>query len=134
MSKFSSRINKLIVTTHVFISYREQCLIRDYYKARLDELTKPEDFEEKLRKFHELMGNFEVSGNMENREKANEILKLDRTYLYHFLYKEWRDNTESNTGGMWVPKSSSNPQRVMINDAKKFFKAKKSGELFIPTL
>ena len=134
MSKFSSRINKLIVTTHVFISYREQCLVRDYYKARLDEMIKPKDFDEKLKEFIKLAKTVSILKNKKDKEKATDILKLDRMYLYHFLYKQWLDNTESNTAGMWVPKSLSKQHRVMINDAKKYFKAKKLGELFIPTI
>ena len=125
MNKYNNRLNKLTAKTHDYFSYSEFVLIRDYWKARMDENNATvEKYEEACVRFGELIKASIISGNKKFRQEAQELYGSDENIRlvmkYQFASKKCADNL---TGG-WISKSYSEGVAKSLTDAKKFFGSK----------
>jgi len=126
MNKFNRRINKLTVKTHGYISHYDYCLVRDYFKARFDEIDKPEDFDDQFREFSELNKQFDATNDAEIEAQLWEKMKTNSAILYKNMYQDAALMCEKYPNGIWQPKSFTDDFLKTINNARRYFKSKKS--------
>jgi hypothetical protein len=127
MSKYTSRINKLVVKTHDFISHHDLCISRDYFKDRFDGCEKSEDFEREFKESEEFARKA-INGSYEHLAKFTEILKTNEAIRYRTLYKIAVEECDEFLRGIWMAKPTSEHYLKIIRDAKRYFKEKKSQE------
>lgn len=123
MSKYASRIDKLITKTHQFVSHRNICLARDYYKALLDECEKSEDFEKEYDEFKKFAKKIR-NGSDEDKAKFREILKTNQAILYRMLYEVELERCNEYPLGLWLEKPGSEHYLKLVSSAKRYFKEK----------
>ncbi len=120
MSKLSSRIDRLFLKTHVFISPKNLLLIKDYRKAIFEASNaKLEDFKEDYKRIKEI-------ANAKQYDKIKEINEENPTLIDACLYLEAIELCEKNPNGYWAIKRKSRnylPRQLQL--AKEYFKYKK---------
>lgn len=126
MSKFSSRINKLITKTHNFISHNDHCAMRDYFKMQFDEVEKTEDFEEKFQQYLDLAKKYDETKSIEIQAQIEELMKSNNAILFYIIYKGSVEMCEEYPNGDWVPKYFTDQCMKTIKEAKRYLKAKQS--------
>ncbi len=120
MSKLSSRIDRLILKTHVFISPKNLLLIKDYRKAILEvSNANPEDFKEDYKRIKEFL-------IAKQYDKIREIDEENPTLIDACFYLEAVELCEENPNGYWaIKKKSRNHLPEELQLAKEYFKYKK---------
>jgi len=126
MNKFNTRINKLFIKTHCFISYNNNCLLKDYFQAQFDEIDKPEDFEEEFNEFSELKKNCDPIKNPEIEAQLLDTLRNNPAILYKLLFQDATEINEKYPNGIWLPKSVAEPLLKTLNRARRDFKSRKT--------
>ena len=126
MSRFKSRVNRLVVKTHHYTSSEELKIFRDFLKARLDEANvKPEDLQEAADQLDKLYKEQAIQSSEETNEKIRELLEktplANTTLLYRFSVKEY----QNHPNGIWNPKYLSGRYLDLISKAKNYFKSLK---------
>jgi hypothetical protein len=108
----------LIAKTHDFISYHDQCLARDYFKACFDECEESEDFELEYKEFMEV----------KDSARLSEMLKTNQAILYKTLYEIAIERCNEHPKGTWMPKLLSENYLRLLSDVKRCLKEKKLQE------
>ena len=125
MSKFNSRLNKLIIKTHDYFSRSDFELIRDYWKAQMDENSATlEKYEKICARIDGLIRSSLVSGNKELGQEAEELYRSDKNIRLVVMYQLASKNAK-NPQGVWIRKSYSNKVTKSLNNARKYFRDKR---------
>lgn len=124
MSKFTGRMNRLFLKTHIFISHGNHCLVRDYFKAKLEESEKPEDFEERYKKFLELKERYLETSKEEDWEKYDEFVKDNLPVWFNFRHLLSVEYCEKHPRGNLVKKEFGDNFMKFVSDARRYFKTK----------
>lgn len=126
MSKYTSRINRLIIKTHNYFSFADHCLVRDYFKAIFDESEKPADFDERYKEFLELEKEYKATKDEEIKAKFMEIMKDSYAIRYRYMYDNAIKICERFPNGDLQPKTFTDKYRKTISEARNYFKNKQS--------
>lgn len=124
MSKFTGRMNRLFLKTHVFISHADHCVVRDYFKARLEESEKPEDFDERYKKFLELKDKYLETDKEEDWEKYDEFVNTNLPVWFKFRYLMSVEYCEKCPRGSLVQKKMGENFMKLVSDARRYFRMK----------
>jgi hypothetical protein len=126
MTKFESRINRLIMKTHNFISNEDYCLLRDYFQSRFDEEEKPPDLDEKVKLVDELYDQYRQSKDPQIEAKMREIVESCIAIELQRVIPWTIENCSRYPRGIWLPKSYTNGVPKLVRDAKEYFAHLKS--------
>lgn len=132
MRKFTGRMNRLFLKTHVFISHADHCVVRDYYKAMFEESEKPEDFDERYKKLVELKEKYVETSEEADWEKYDEFVNDNLPAWYKSQYLVSVTYCEDHPRGMLVNKKTGEQFMEMVSHARTYFKnlSKKNGDTF----
>ncbi len=121
MSKFTGRINKLLLRTHVFISPADNSIVRDYYKARFDESEKPENFDERYKQLQKLEEEYIESGKEELWEEWKEFIDENPSVWFKFRYLSAVEVCKSFPRGVLLDKERGESFKRIISEARDYF-------------
>lgn len=126
MSKYKSRLNKLVIKTHTFVSHHNLRIIRDCFKANFNEFEKPEDFDTQYIEYKKLADKHLTSNDAITKTKMNEMSELTPALHYKYRYEVFSDLCKSDPFDKWLPTNSIGYYSELVKDAKRYFKEKKS--------
>ncbi len=126
MSRLSSRLDKLVLKTHEFFSAKDLSLIRDYFKAILDENNaKAEDFQREIDQINKVAEESRNDKSIDLRQKFEEIIKGNDVIIYAYLYQEAIKECRKYPKGVWVAKILAKSKLQNLPQAKEYFARKK---------
>ncbi len=122
MSKLSKRVDKLFLKTHVFITKKDLLLIKDYYKALLDENNvKLEDFQKECNELWKLEEECSKDTSIDFDEKLQVITKDNHLIVWGFFLQYTLEACKIYPNGYWVSKKESIWVLLHIEAAKEYF-------------
>ncbi len=125
MSKLSKRVDKLFLKTHVFITKKDLLLIKDYYKALLDENNvKPEDFQKEYDELWRLEEECSKDTSIDFDEKQQVITKDNHLIIWGFFLQIAMKDYEMYPNGEWFLKKEVHSALIVIKEAKEYFSNK----------
>lgn len=119
MGKYKSRIDRLRSKTQQFVSYRNLCILRDYFKAKYDEHEKTEDFERQYQEWLEIKFNC-----ADDLEKLKRKMEENPAIIDRWLYERYAAMCKQYTKGVWLAKRNI----FYLDAAKRYFRERKSQE------
>lgn len=129
MHKFDNRINSLIRRTHNFISHADNCLIKDYFHARLEKEEKPADFDAKVAEFRKLDDEYRHSKDPAIRERAREIMESSAALRWGCLIPSAEEHCRKYPLGVWGVKWYTDDIPTLVREAKTYLANRKQREL-----
>ncbi len=125
MSKLSKRVDKLFLKTHVFVTKKDNLLMRDYYKDLLDEANvKPEDIEEDRKRLEEMMILNRKVKSVELKQKIREIVQENHAVFNALQYRLALEICNIFPNGDWFIKRQGQLWQETIQRAKQYFSKK----------
>ncbi len=126
MSRLSSRLGKLLLKTYKFFPAKDLSLIRDYFKALLDENNaKAEDFQREIDQINKLEEEVRNDKSIDYRQKVKEIIKGNDVIPHAYLYQEAIKECKKYPKGVWVAKILAKKKLQSLQRAKEYFARKK---------
>lgn len=123
-----NRILRIGRRTHSFVSHAALCRVRDYFEARLEQVEKPPDLEEK---FQELMGLLEAFSRTKDptvRTRFQELCRSSEAIWLKMMIPEVRSAVDSSPMGVWLLKCLADMYIKNAADAKEYLAEKKRKE------
>ncbi len=112
--------------THVFVSAKDFSLLRDYFKALLNEANaKPEDFQEECNQIVKLQEESTKDKSINFSQKFREIAKGNHLICEVLLYREAIIYGNKCPNGRWFSKKEAQHKQIHLQEAKEYFARKK---------
>ena len=126
MNKYNSRLNKLTAKTHDYFLLSDFELLRDYWKARMEETGATwEQYEEVCARIDELIKSSLFGQKNKSTQEAKELHESDANIHLVTMHRIAESHCAESPQGSWISKSYSKGVSKCLNDAKKYFKYKR---------